>query len=75
MKDAVQMVIEILGIATLAAFIWMALFTLLYTIKGEEVTSEMRTCLNRVHSIPVGTEPVPVASQDVWDYCVKEVSR
>ena len=75
MRDAVQTIVEILGIATLTAFIWMALLALLYAVKAEDVSSEMRTCINRVHSIPVGTEPVPVASQDVWDYCVKEVSR
>lgn len=75
MRDAIQTIVEILGIATLTAFIWMALFALLYAVKAEDVSNEMRTCLNRVHSIPVGTEPVPVASQDVWDYCVKEISR
>ena len=75
MRDAVQMIVEILGIATLAAFIWMGLFALLYAVKAEDVSSEMRTCLNRVHSIPVGTEPVPVGSKEIWDYCVKEVSR
>jgi len=75
MRDAIQMIVEILGIATLAAFIWMGLFTLLYVAKADEVENKMRSCISRVHSIPVGTEPVPVASKEIWDYCVKEVSR
>lgn len=75
MRNAIQIIVEILGVASLAALVWMGMFLLLYLAKEDEVENKMRNCISRVHSIPVGTEPVPVASKEIWDYCVKEVSR
>lgn len=76
MRDAVQIAVEILGIGALAAIIWISMLGVLYVVTPEtKANPEMDACLKRVHSTPRGTEPVPVGSKEIWDYCVKEVSR